>query len=108
MKMNKRFRELIDDMDHKDLTKLYRDLCTTGGGYMKQVLADKIKEIEEQEKRICSTCGNNINPYYVNDYVLMFGPRDFKKRVYFCAMDCMEYFIFQLKTMKKKELTPKR
>lgn len=105
--MKRRFRELIDELEHSDLTKLYRDLCTDGN-YIKQILAEKIKEIEEQEQRICATCGNKINPFYVNDYVLMFGPRDFKKRAYFCAMDCMEYFIFQLKTLEKREVMHKR
>ena len=103
--MRRKFREMVEELDFEYLTKLHRDLNEGTGSYMKDVIQDKIRQIEEQEMRICTVCGNEINPYYVNDFCLHFGPRDFKKRAYFCALDCLEYFTTQLKRINKKKLS---
>ncbi len=103
--MRRKFREIVEDLDHEDLTRLHKDLNESSGEYMKELINDKIRELEELEQRICTVCGNGINPYYVNDFALHFGPRDFKKRAYFCALDCLEYFTTQLKRVNKKKLS---
>ena len=104
--MRRKFREIVEELDHDDLTRLHKDLHDGSGEYIKEVISDKIRELEEAEQRICAVCGNQINPYYVNDFCLHFGPRDFKKRAYFCALDCLEYFINKLKSFgsDKKEV----
>ena len=102
--MHRKFREIVEELDHEDLVKLNTDISEGTGEYMRQILQDKIREIEEAEQRICAVWGNEINPYYVNDFALHFGPRDFKKRAHFCALDCLEYFTAQLKRINKKKL----
>jgi hypothetical protein len=32
---------------------------------------------------------------------LIFGPKDFRKKASFCALDCLEYFIEKIKKEKK-------
>ena len=103
--MRRKFREIVEELDHDDLTRLHKDLNEGSGEYIREVIQDKIRELEEQEQRICAVCGNEINPYYVNDFALHFGPRDFKKRAHFCALDCLEYFTTQLKKISKKKLS---
>jgi hypothetical protein len=101
--MKKRFREAVDDIDYEDLVKIKNDL-ETGGQHIKKLVTEKIDEIEREEVKACATCGNPINPHYVDDYSLIFGRFDFKKRAYFCGLDCLSYFLEGLKEKEKSRL----
>ena len=100
--MKKRFREVVDDVQYEDLIKIKKDL-ESGGIHIKNLIKNKIDEIERDEVKVCATCGNTINPYFMDDYVLMFGRRDFKKRAFFCGLDCLKYFLPQLESKEKKQ-----
>jgi len=84
--MKKKLRGIIDNLEHKDLIKLQKDL-EEEGIHIKKLISDKIQQIEDSEKAVCAVCGNPINPYYTEHYKLIFGPRDFRKKASFCALD---------------------
>ena len=98
--MKKKLREIVDNLEHEDLIKLQKDLEEEEGIHIKKLVSEKIQQIEENEKAVCVVCGNPINPYYTEHYTLISGPRDFRKKASFCALDCLEYFLKNLKESK--------
>jgi len=98
--MKKKLREIVDNLEHEDLIKLQKDLEEEGGMHVKKLISDKIQQLEDSEKAVCAVCGNPINPYYTEHYTLIFGPRGFRKKANFCALDCLEYFLKNLKQEK--------
>ena len=91
-----KFNELLEKLDYADLARLQKDLHS-GGADLKRMVNEKVRHAVENQSRICVTCGTAINPFNINDYSLVFGPHDFKKRASFCALDCLEYFLRGLK-----------
>lgn len=98
MKIN--FRELIEALDYEEMVKIKNDL-KYGGIHMKRLIDEKIKEKELMHKKYCSVCSAEIDSFNTRTYTLVFGPTDFKKKATFCALDCLEYFLSQLKDMEK-------
>ncbi|MBA3064162.1 hypothetical protein FP803_01860 [Candidatus Woesearchaeota archaeon] len=98
--MKKKLKEIVDNLEHEDLIKLQKDIEEEGGMHLKKLVSDKIQQLEDNEKAICAVCGKPINPYYTEHYKLIFGPRDFRKKASFCALDCMEYFLKNLRDSK--------
>ncbi len=98
--MKKKLREIVENLDHEDLMKLEKDLLS-GAIHIKKLVNDQIKEIEEKEKKSCTTCGKPINPYYSSYFTIIFGPPDLKKKASFCEVDCLEYFLANFKTKNK-------
>ncbi|MFH1398918.1 MAG: hypothetical protein ABIG95_02305 [Candidatus Woesearchaeota archaeon] len=101
--MKKRFREVVDDISYEDLIKISDDL-KNGGLHLKALIEEKIRGIEAQELKLCATCGAVINPHFTDDFRLEFGRYDFKKRAYFCGLDCMRHFISELEAREKEKL----
>jgi len=93
------FRDLIDNLDYEELVKIKKDL-DLGGVHIKRLINFKIKEKEMLHKRTCAHCGKEIDPFNLNNYTVIFGPEDFKKKVTFCAYDCMKYFMDSLNSLK--------
>ena len=98
--MKKKLKEIVDNLEHEDLIKLQKDIEEEGGIHVKRLVSEKIQQLEDNEKAICAVCGKPINPYYTEHYKLIFGPRDFRKKASFCALDCMEYFLKNLRESK--------
>ena len=98
--MKKKLKEIVDNLEHEDLIKLQKDIEEEGGMHVKKLVSEKIQQLEDNEKVICAVCGKPINPYYTEHYKLIFGPRDFRKKASFCALDCMEYFLKNLRESK--------
>ncbi len=101
--MSKKVSEIIDMLNYEELVDLQRDLFG-GGGSIKQVVNNRIKEVNDSQTRVCATCGGTVNLSVNHEYTLIFGPRDLKKRASFCAVDCLEYFFVQLKQLSEKRL----
>jgi predicted Holliday junction resolvase-like endonuclease len=98
--MKKKLKEIVENIEYEDLLKLKRDIEENQGTHVKEILNKKIEEIEEKEKSMCVICGRTINPYAMDHYTLIFGPRDMRKKANFCAVDCLQYFLKQLKPTK--------
>lgn len=101
--MKKRFKEVVDEIIYEDLVKMREDL-EKGGAHLKALISSKIQEIEREEVKQCATCGTPINPHFMDDFSLTFGRYDFKKRAYFCGLDCLNFFISNLDKKEKEKL----
>jgi hypothetical protein len=105
--MKKRFREAVEEVQYEDLVKMRNDL-ENGGNHLKALIDSKIKEIERKEVKVCAVCGAPINPHFIDDYRLEFGRYDFKKRAYFCGLDCLDFFMVKLKNKEKEKLVKRK
>ena len=99
--MSRRFEDVMDILDYNELMRFKSDL-DSGAVTLKKLLEEKIKKKLKEHEKICATCSNNLNFYKTNNYTLVFGPDDFKKKASFCGLDCLEYFMIKLKEMKTK------
>lgn len=95
--------EIVAMLNYEELVDLQRDLFG-GGATIKQVVSNRIREVNDSQTRVCATCGNTVNLSLNHEYTLIFGPKDLKKRASFCAVDCLEYFFIQLKQISEKRL----
>jgi len=92
--------DMIASLEYEELLKMKNDLGR-GAIHLQRLVKDEIKNRQKQHNVVCSVCQNRIDPDSTNNYTLIFGPDDFKKKATFCALDCMEYFMNSLKGMKK-------
>ena len=99
--MSRRFEDVIEILDYNELMRFKNDL-DSGAITLKRLLEERIKKKLKEHEKICATCSSNLNFYTTNNYTLIFGPDDFKKKASFCGLDCLEYFIIKLKEMKTK------
>ena len=99
--MAKRFEDMMDVLDYNELMRFKTDF-DSGAITLKKLLEEKIKSKLKEHEKICATCSNTLNFYKTNNYTLIFGPDDFKKKASFCGLDCLEYFIIKMKEMKEK------
>jgi hypothetical protein len=90
--------DAIDNMDERELYSLQEDL-TKGAPYARKLVNDRIRKIEKEKKGICVTCGNDLEEH-PRAFTLVFGPDDFRKKASFCELDCLQYFLDNLKKMK--------
>ena len=101
--MSKKVSEIVAMLNYEELIDLQRDLFG-GGTTIRQVVSNRIKEVNDSQTRVCATCGSTVNLSLNHEYTLIFGPKDLKKRASFCAVDCLEYFFVQLKQISEKRL----
>jgi hypothetical protein len=94
-------KDIVSHIDHEDLIKLKNDL-DKGGIHLKNLIDKQIKDNEKKHEKYCSTCSSQIDPIKVNNFTLIFGPEDFKKKASFCGVDCLEFFIGKLKRIEEK------
>ena len=95
----KMVREVIEFLDYNELLKLRNDL-QNGGLHLLRLVNGQIKDIENSHKQFCSTCEVQLDMNTSNNYTLVFGPHDFRKKASFCGVDCMEQFIQKLKDIR--------
>ena len=99
-------KKLVDAMgslEYEELISLQKDLFN-GGAAIKQLVNNKLREISAMESRVCATCGAQINLMVSNELSLIFGNAEAKRRVSFCAIDCMEYLTRKLKGLASKDM----
>ena len=99
--MARRFEEVIDVLDYNELMRFKNDLDSGAIG-LKRTIQENIKKRLKEHEKVCATCSGDINFYKANNYTIIFGPDDFKKKATFCGLDCLGYFITKLKDMKSK------
>lgn len=94
-------RNVMDSLEYDELLKIKKDL-EAGGVHLRNLVNQKIKKYQKEHEKVCSVCSNDIDPESTENYTLVFGPESFKKKASFCAIDCLEYFISDLKKIKGK------
>jgi hypothetical protein len=102
--MTWKINEALENIEEQELYRLQDDLAS-GAELLKRIVSDRIKRIEKAKSGICVTCGNNLEEH-PRSYTLVFGPDGFRKKAGFCELDCLEYFLANLKKLKgdKNEL----
>jgi hypothetical protein len=93
--------DAVENIEEHDLYK-FRDDLEKGAPYLKKLVNDRLRALEKSKKGICVTCGNEL-AFHPRSYTLVFGPDDFRKKASFCELDCLQYFLHNLKTMTKGE-----
>jgi hypothetical protein len=97
--MKFKVRDIVDSIDENDLYKMQADL-SKGGLFLKKIVDDKLKSMQNEKRGFCSTCGQSLDEKY-KTYTILFGPEDFKKKASFCELDCLEYFLAGLKKINE-------
>lgn len=97
-----RLTKFLSSLEHYELIRLKNEL-EKGTVDVEKEIQDQIKEHEKKHSTFCVTCSNTLDYYNINNYTIIFGPDDFKKKASFCGLDCLEYFLIKLKQMKKSE-----
>lgn len=92
-------KDIISNLSIDDL-KILRDDLKSQNYTLK--LINEIIEKHEQSSKVCASCGSKIDPFSETKMVLTFGSQDFERRAYFCAYDCMSYFLEKLNKAKQK------
>lgn len=95
-----RFMRFLDSLEHYELIRLRQEM-EKGTLDIPKSVQKKIKEHEKRHSGYCTTCSNTLDLYNTNNYTIIFGPEDFRKKASFCGLDCLEYFLIKLKQMKK-------
>lgn len=102
---NKKLAELVEYLDYDELQKIQKDL-TTGGMYLARLVEERIQQENKKHEVACTVCNAQLDSFSVSNFTLIFGPDDFKKKASFCALDCMEYFITNLKDLHSVDNDP--
>ncbi len=97
-----RFSRFLDSLEHYELVRLKQEM-EKGTLDITKSIQKKIKEHEKMHASYCTTCSNTLDSYNINNYTIIFGPEDFRKKASFCGLDCLEYFLTKLKQMQKTE-----
>ena len=100
--MKKRFKDVIELVEYADLIRIKKDL-EKGGKTISELIESRIEHEQKNHETICGFCQNNIDFKSTKTFTLLFGPDDFKKKATFCAVDCLEGFLNQFKTLHKVE-----
>ena len=98
--MKHKLREIIDSLETDELLKMRRDI-EAGGFHLKRFIDVKIKDQQKKHEKYCTTCSSELDPNNTNNFTLIFGPDDFRKKASFCGLDCLGYFLKELKQIKK-------
>lgn len=98
--MKKKLRDIMEYVDYDDLLKMKEDL-TMGGIHLFQLVDQQIEQEKMKHAFSCCICNAKIEGESVNNFTLLFGPEYIKRRATFCAIDCLEYFINNLKDAKR-------
>jgi hypothetical protein len=94
-----RIYDMIRSLDEEELAALHKDL-EGGGSQIHRIVQEYVQQKEEGNK-ICAGCNREIEHAEDSTMVLVFGPKGFRKKATFCAADCLQYFVCQLKKTKK-------
>lgn len=99
--MKHKFKEFLENLDYNEVLD-FKKQVKAPNSTIKEVLNNHIDVIERMNSRICATCGNKLD-LNTKNLTLHFGPEDFKKKASFCAFDCLEFFLQQLKQIEMKK-----
>lgn len=102
MEQNQEFNKIINSLTYDELVELKKDL-EAGVGTLRKIVDSKIKETDEAETVICVTCGKKIIPAQSEIFTLIWGPPDFRKKANFCALDCIDFFMEELRRIQKEK-----
>ena len=92
-----KLRKIIENLGYEELMKLKKEM---ENGEFKKIIEQKIRNFETTHEKACSVCYNDLEPFSTSNYTLVFGPDDFRKKARFCAFDCLQYFLDNLRMQR--------
>lgn len=98
--MKHKFKEFLETLDYGEVMDFKKQIKASDS-LMRKMVHDQIDVIERINARVCATCGHGLDMNTKN-LTVHFGPEDFKKKATFCAFDCLEFFLGQLKQIEAK------
>jgi len=101
--MLEKIKEEIEDWEYYELKELQKELLG-GSTNLVKIVGRKVKDLEQDTGCICPVCNSAIDSSKPATFTLIFGPNNINKKISFCALDCLQYFISQLKELKKEEV----
>ena len=90
-----RLAGLIGAMDYHELKALEKDLYEGNIGINIKKNLGKFERNDTE--KTCPTCGNMLTEE-TSKFILTFGEPTFRRRAYFCELDCVDFFIAKLKS----------
>ena len=99
--MGRKFEDVVGILDYNELMRLKGDL-DSGAITLKKLIQENVKKKLKEHEKICANCSGDLNFYKNNNYTIIFGPDDFKKKASFCGMDCLGYFLSKLNELRSK------
>ena len=96
-----KFSEYLDTLSREEIKDLYRDLLNKDSPSFNAIVK-KLKESDPFSLKKCAVCGNELI-YSEEPLILEFGKRGYRKKAFFCATDCLQYFI-KTSLLEKKTL----
>ena len=97
--MKRRLREIVGLLEYDELIRMKDDL-NKGGDSIRILVDNKIKEEVKKRNEFCVVCSNKVESESQTRFTLTVGPDEPERKVSFCAIDCLEYFISELKKVK--------
>lgn len=97
------FRDAVEKLDYQELIKIKTDI-DTGSKHIRRLIDRKLDEKKNVHETTCTYCNGTVEPNSIENYTLLFGPEDFKKKATFCGLDCLKAFIRDLEVMRLKRL----
>ncbi len=94
-----RLKEVVDLLEYEELLKVKNDL-NKGGNGVRILIDNRLKEETKKRNEFCAVCASKIDSSSETRFSMTIGPEDFERKVSFCAMDCLQYF---LEEMKKRD-----
>lgn len=85
--MNK-LAKIIDELGQEDLMKIKRDLLAGNVDRLVEKKLNDLNRLNISDKQ-CPVCSGAITE---GAYILEFGPTYLRRRAYFDAVDCLNYF----------------
>jgi hypothetical protein len=101
--MGFKLKEVIENFEYNELIKIQKDI-ENGGIHIKRLIDTEIKKKHAEHEKFCAVCQKRIDPEDINNFTLVFGPDSFKKKASFCALDCMEYFMANIKKIREVQI----
>ncbi len=94
-----KIKKIIESADLKELKELKAYLQFQ----VDEIVSEINKRIEklEESKKVCAVCGMPISEVD-EPFELIFGKRGFRKKAYFCGIDCLNFFLHNYQNRKQK------
>jgi len=82
-----KLHDMLSQFDHDELLKFREALRFRR---VHDIVDDKIRAFNNPSL-VCPVCERSVSEQ--DDYVLLFGPRELRRKARFCGTDCLVYFL---------------
>ena len=98
--MKYRLRDVMGSLEYDERLKIKYAL-NSGGIHLMRFVDKSLSDRKHEHESHCSNCSSLLDLASTSNFTLVFGPEDFRKKASFCGLDCLEYFLKELKRIRK-------